>query len=198
MNTKAIVTKLSLVALLSSVSLTNAGCWQLLALLDRDDEPATTDDYGYSSESLEVEAQSLNGDLGAVQDFDGNVYMEEGYEYNDVATMSVYSRNYEQDWNVMTAVTVEGGLDRPELEPGSTATFQNSDYTYSTEVDGQLHVSVLGCSGPAAGGWDFDRTADQVTVTVEEGSDADHRVMHYTATWDDGSQVQGAVEYRWN
>src|SRR5690606_32290231 len=125
---------------------------------------------------VDIRAESLSGSLGAVRDFEGGIWLESGYDYGGVASLSVESRNRDEGWAVMAALTVEGGLSHPDLVPGAVFTFRSDEYDYGYGED-RLYVSLLGCSGPADGYWEFDRNADEVTIQVQEGELPGQRVI---------------------
>lgn len=197
------LSRLGLILTIGGVMVLNAGCWELalgIALSGGDSaepSPAPSRDYTdpYTEGAIDFRAESLSGDLGAVRGFEGNIWQESGYEYGDVASIQVDSRNRDEGWAVMAALTVEGGLDHADLVPGAVFTFRSDDFDYGYGGE-RLYVSLLGCSGPADGYWEFDQTADEVTIEVQEGSTPEHRRIAYTGTWSDGSTVSGAVEYR--
>ncbi len=63
-----------------------------------------------------------------------------------------------------------------------------------------MFFSVLGCSGPSDGNWDYDRTSDEVTVQVEEGPEVGTITLRYTAEmpssdWDstESTTVAGSI-----
>lgn len=199
------LTRLGLTLTIGGTMVLNAGCWELALAIglsdDGSSEPSTapppTDPYSdpYTEGAIDFRAETLSGDLGAVRGFEGNIWQESGYEYGDVASIQVDSRNRDEGWAVMAALTVEGGLDHPDLVPGAVFTFRGDDYGYGYDAE-RLYVSLLGCSGPADAYWEFDQTADEVTLQVQEGSTPDHRRIAYTGTWSDGSTVSGTLEYR--
>jgi hypothetical protein len=204
MNVKKALTRLALVGLIGGTTVLTAGCWEIvlgIELLANDDsssDPYVSYDAGpYGARgTFDVTAQSLRGDLGP-RSFEGGVWMQSGYDYGGEASIEIDARNRDEDWNVMTRLDIEGGLAHPDLVPGAVLTFD--DYYSSRDRGGaRAYISVLGCAGPADGGWDFDSHADQVTVEVQEGSSPDYRRLHFVATWDDASTVEGTVEYRWN
>ena len=206
-----LLNRLAVIGLIGGMTVLNAGCWEIalaIALAEGDDEPYSdpyTDPYSdpyadpYSSGVLEVRNESLTGTLGEVRGFEGNIWMESGYDYGGVASLQVDAKSTEEDWAVMAALTIEGGLDHPDLVPGAVLTFRYDDYSYYSDYGAespQLHVSLLGCSGPADSYWEYDVTADEVTIEVQEGSTPESRRIAYTGTWSDGSTVQGVVEAR--
>jgi len=204
-----LLNRLAVIGLIGGMTVLNAGCWEIalaIALAGGDDEPYSdpyTDPYSdpyadpYSSGVLEVRNESLTGTLGEVRGFEGNIWMESGYDYGGVASLQVDAKSTEEDWAVMAALTIEGGLDHPDLVPGAVLTFRYDDYSYDYSGESRhLHASLLGCSGPADGYWEYDVTADEVTIEVQEGSTPESRRIAYTGTWSDGSTVQGVVEAR--
>lgn len=204
------LTKLGLVLTIAGMGVLNAGCWEIalaVALADNDsttdvdpyyyDEPYYYDDpyyyEPYTEVTVDVRNQGIQGNLGPVRGFEGNIWQEQGYQYGGVATLQVDARSYPENWAVMAALTVEGGLDHPDLVPGAILTFSGYDYTYGSD---RLYISLLGCSGEADGYWDFDVTADEVTVQVSESDTPGYLRLDYTGTWSDGSTVQGTVDYQ--
>jgi len=144
--------------------------------------------YGYGESELNADDGALRGDLGNIADFDGNARISDAYGYDDYAYIEMHAEG--RNWWTMNGVTIEGGIDHPELVDGATLTFHQDDRYYGGS--GSLYVSVLGCSGPETGNWDYDRTAEEVTVTVRELED--RKVIDYVATFpEDGGEVSGSV-----
>ena len=78
----------------------------------------------------------------------------------------------------MTIVEIQGGLNHPDLQPGSTLSFDQSTYPSADD----LQINVIGCAGPAPGQWDYDRPAEDVEVEVEQDpNDEDVLMLKYTA-----------------
>lgn len=149
-----------------------------------------TPGYDATPANLDLGSAELRGRLGDVG-VDDEAWVD---GYADGSYASVYS-NVDEARNgaVMTIFDIEGGLFHDELAPGTQKTFQPQD-VYDAP-DGAAFVTVVGCSGPTAGAWEFDQTAESVSVNVAEG-DAGGRVFNYTARFDDSygesSVVSGA------
>ena len=70
-------------------------------------------------------------------------------------------------------------------------------------MESDLHVTLIGCSGPAEGAWDWDHSAEEVTIDVSEGSSPETLVIDFRGVFstmpDDGStreqEIVGSVEY---
>ena len=159
--------------------------------LERSD-PAYQGTPGYDATpaNLDLSGAELRGRLGDVG-VDDDAWVD-GYADGNYA--SVYS-NVDEARNgaVMTIFDIEGGLFHDELAPGTEQTFQ-PEAIYDAPA-GAAFVTVVGCSGPTAGAWEFDQTAESVSVRVDQG-DNGARVFNYTARFDDGygdaSVVTGA------
>jgi len=78
-------------------------------------------------------------------------------------------------------VTIAGGVDHPDFQPGLVRTFRNSNYG-----DGELNVAITACSGTAeVGNWSYDVYADEVTVEVSETETPAVVRVDYEATTND-------------
>jgi hypothetical protein len=149
-----------------------------------------TPGYDATPANLDLTDAELRGRMGDVG-VDDAAWVD---GYADGTYASVYS-NVDEARNgaAMTIFDIEGGLFHDELAPGTDRTFRPNDIYDVPE--GAAFVTVVGCSGPTAGAWEFDQTAESVTVTVDEGQDG-ARVFNYTARFDDGyaeaSVVTGA------
>lgn len=186
-----------------------SGCelYVLSSLGDDDDPPESiaVPPNLYGDSSLEIRNSELSGDLGRVRQFQGGVWLEQGYQYGDQANVDVHARDVRSDWAVMNLVTIYGGLDNAALTPGATFEFGGADdYYYGGSTS--MYITVLGCAGPSNESWDFDSSADQVSVEVQEGSEPGARILAYAATWSDATDysgrslgqqtVRGSFEYR--
>ncbi len=151
-------------------------------------------DTTYVETPLLVDATQHAGTIGAVREFDGEIFMASGYSYEDWATIEVRSQNRAAGWAAMSVLHISGDLADPALQPGARLTFQND---YERGYDGaSLFIDVVGCSGPEDNQWEDDIPAEEVTVTVHEGATPEQRVLHFEATFPDGmGQVEGEVSY---
>ncbi len=214
MNMKNALTRLALVGLIGGTTVLTSGCWEIVLGIELlassssgsdpyASDPYTSDPYPYydadggtytEPSTIDFTTQSLSGDLGP-RTFDGGVWMESGYDDGYYASLEVHAHDQTEDWRVMTRLDVQGGLAHPDLVPGAVLTYRYDEPDYSGT---RAYVSLLGCSGaaPEDSSWDFDQSADQVTVEVQEGSTPDQRVLHFVGTWSDGSIVDGTVEYQ--
>lgn len=152
-----------------------------------------TVDTGRTPSNLQLSGASLRGNVGDVG-VDGDAAWVDGYADGEYA--SVYTTVDEaMNGAVMTIVDFEGGLSHASLAPGSRTVY-NADDLY-TRSSGDLFVTVIGCSGPNAGAWEFDQTADVVTIDVIEDPDSDSaRLFEYTARFDDGYAEPSVVTGR--
>jgi hypothetical protein len=97
----------------------------------------------------------------------------------------------------MTSLTIEGGLDHPDLVPGAHLVFNNAaryDTYYEPTTEPVLFVSVLGCSGPTQGNYTYDSTADETVVDVEAGLNPGDVNIFFTATYSSYSGTPQVVE----
>jgi hypothetical protein len=213
MQAKTILVRLLGVSTIGAIALSSSGCVELalIAALAGDNDTAVetdptvtgripTDEYYYmdTESTIDFDYNSLSGSLGSVSEFEGGIYQQTGYQYGEVASIQVDAQNADENWALMALLTVEGGIDHPDLVPGATFTFNYDDYygSYDPADADRLYVSLLGCQGSEPGYWDYDRSANEVTLTVEQGVAPEERVFNYTATWDDGSEVNGSVTLR--
>lgn len=159
------------------------------------------DAYYYEDPSTEIAATATlhRGDMGRVRGFDGDIVDVTASSYGGYGNVTVISENRAEGWAAMSVVTVEGGLDHPALVPGAHFTFDSSSYGSSP------HFSVLGCSGPSNGSWEFDQGASSVEVDVVDTGTPDTVEVRYTARFESydyetgastPQAVQGSFRYR--
>lgn len=106
--------------------------------------------------------------------------------YDDGYYMSVETVVELDNRAAMTLLSVSNGADL--FRPGLNATFSLDNY----DNDG-VQVTVLGCVGQDVGVYDeYDMPADETTVVVEEGRNADEMDVAMTARWYDRDADTGA------
>jgi len=121
-----------------------------------DEDPYYYDDYT----ELEASGGVLEGELGLVQvDGDARIYEASDWGYG----ASIELRNNGVGGTGMNRLDIDG-VDISELEAG---TYESTGYT-ATSSTGDPNFSVMGCSGPSDGNWDYDVSADHVSVVVTE------------------------------
>ncbi|MCA9562532.1 MAG: hypothetical protein KC561_03540 [Myxococcales bacterium] len=143
----------------------------------------------YAPAQLDVRSAALRGSVGPVAGI--NHSASEVQAWYDSYYASVYTIVDAPQGAVMTIFEVEGGID--QLDLGQTYVFSGYDYTQD------VSVQVIGCAGQAVDEWEFDQTADVVTVTVTEAPGA--LLVNYTAEFSPqygdsfgSAQVPTAVE----
>jgi hypothetical protein len=151
-------------------------------------EPASPPADSYWTSNVEITNGQLAGSMGAYHGFSEVAYRQAGYSDSYYADVTLDAG---RDFWVMTRLSIEGGLAHPALVPG--ASFEFDGYGYSTE--GGVYISALGCSGPSEGNFEFDESAQHLTVQVEAGPTASQRVIRFNATFSDGATVVGSFGY---
>ena len=168
------------------------GCFYDLGSWDTGgDDTAIGFDGAYNE--LEATDATMNGEVGGVE-LSGESRIQSAYGWSDYVYIDLRANG--RRGAAMNAITIEGGLEA--LEVGEELHFDGDDRYGSAST----YVSVLGCAGPSDGNWDFDRSADQVTVQVEPGPTEDTVQLQYTAYWGRASNTgtvvvprQGATAY---
>ena len=153
------------------------------------------DGYYYEGETTVPASASLHrGDMGSVHGFDGHIIDVTASNYGGYGSVTVISENRADGWAAMSILNINGGLDHPDLVPGRRFTFSSSDYGYD---DGSgtspLHVSLIGCSGPQNGSWDFDQGADSVEVEVVDTGTVGTVEVRYAASFNAYDYETGAT-----
>jgi hypothetical protein len=135
-------------------------------------------DYWSGGSALEVKSAEIEGDLGSITTFgghatDSNIQTSHWDGYDQVTVTVV-----DDEGAAMNIVEIQGGLNHPDLEPGSRLHFDNNVFPDADD----LQISVIGCAGPSPGNWDYDRPAEEVDVEVEQDpNDEDVLMLKYTA-----------------
>lgn len=160
--------------ILAAAGLLLSGCY-LEAFFPSEEEPVWSEPPapvypGGTLAPLSIEGSTLQGSMGAVRSPGGGVWLEEGSF--DGITTSVHIESSGEGWAMMSLVTIQDNL--ATMEPGTVLT---RDY------DEPRQPGLLGCAGLARGAWEFDRPADEVTITVSEGSTPNSRRCDVTATF---------------
>jgi hypothetical protein len=138
--------------------------------------------------NLQIENAYLEGDLGDVRGFAGGVWLQEGYSYEGFSGVEIQARGGEGA--VMTMLSIEGGLDHPDVRPGAVLDFRGFEaYDYDAGAQ-RLYVSALGCSGGAPGDWAYDQNADNVRLNVLEGAEPDTLRIEFTASFRHDGGIQ--------
>lgn len=147
--------------------------------------------------ALDVRAATIAGDIGGVTGIHDDAPLVRGWAYDGYASVDVHTTLPDGSASAMTILGVTGGLNGAEIRPG--AHFElDRDTPFET---GAVYMTLIGCSGPADGNWDFDQSSDTLVVDVREGSQPGTVVIDTVATfplWDDGVRedqvVIGSVE----
>jgi hypothetical protein len=109
-----------------------------------------------------------------------NIYEMGEYEkeYSDSYGASLSFSTPTNDRAVMTILLLTyGGLTHPDLAIGQTHTLGRGDLTPNG-----LLIRLIGCEGSEVGVWNYDRSADEVVLTVTSPEPGVRRI-NYTATW---------------
>ncbi|MFT5354096.1 MAG: hypothetical protein ACI9KE_001297 [Polyangiales bacterium] len=132
---------------------------------------------------LNVTQPQIEGRLG---DFsaNGEGYVANAYGDGNWANIDIRVRG--DRGVIMNALNIEGGLD--SLEVGQTYRSSARDY----DAPAGLYFSMVGCSGPSDNVWEYDRSADEIEVSVEEGPEEGTIELFYNASFEDGSASRGS------
>jgi hypothetical protein len=168
------------------------GCMDFRDFWSRGYEPEPYDPGYYYGDDYRDVVVSDGVVEGAMGDYDGFVapaYEQTGYTTGTDANVTLHAGT---GYWVMTGVTVTGGLDHPDLVPGTIHTFNDETRAaaYSSTYGETLSVDVLGCSGPTQGNYTYDSHANEVVVQVEDGLYENERVFYFTARFDNYGTVQ--------
>lgn len=147
--------------------------------------------YGGEETALTVSDGALEGTFGTIA-ATGEARVQTAYSYSDYAYIELRARGVRGA--VMAGLSINQG-DISDLVVGET--YVSSGDTWGGSA---MFFSVLGCSGPSDGNWDYDRTSDEVTVQVEEGPEVGTITLRYTAEmpssdWDstESTTVAGSI-----
>ncbi len=154
----------------------------------------STSNGGYGSTVTTVGVANLHGSMGHVANFASTQGQLHVTASPTLATVQTDAVDTSQHWWAMTRLTINGGLDHPDLHPGAQVVF---DPQHPVSPGG-LDVMVVGCSGPRQGDYTYDAHATGVVLNVKPGSSPDTRAIAYTAYFDGptGRQtVEGEFEY---
>ena len=177
-----------------------SGCELAVAalILDRaSPEPATSYDpdstYGPQIEPLDGR---LSGSLGEIRNFEGEAYQFEAY--GSSVTMHTGARGGADYGWAMTIIESNRSLGDDIFTPGTH--IETTDWGEAT-VGGELVTfSLVGCSGPDQGTFDYDAPADAMVIDILEGPEPDTRIFRFTADYTsydgESQQVEGELTYR--
>ena len=171
-------TKLSL-ALLTAMAL--PGCYLDLGgpgSFDESIEPPPPTSTWEGTNELDVDTAQLEGRLGG---FSANANAWVASTYGDQYFASIDIRARGARGVIMNSLAISGNIQ--ELEAGTV---------YEPGAPAGLTFSMIGCAGPEDNLWDYDRSTDDVEVSVEEGPEAGTVELFYTATFEDGSASRGS------
>lgn len=134
------------------------------------------DDWTSSSSSrLSTSDPDMVGGIGGVN-VTGDAWINDAYAYDSYAHIDLRARG--AGGVIMQAIDIEG-IDRLRIGDSYTV-----DGIGRYDDDAYPYVSVLGCSGPSDGNWDFDSSADEITVQVDPGPTTNTMRINVTARWD--------------
>ena len=195
-------TRLVMGMVAGTAALSMGGCYFDFDSFDGYDEPpppsarAGFDGYGGVEQALEVRNGAIAGSMGDVEGFSGGVFLEEGWGYEGYSSVQLQAQDRSAGWATMAQLEVDGGLSG--LEEGRVYQFEGyANYDESGIIGGaRAHVRVLGCSGPAAGTWEFDTYADDVQVRLTPGSEAGFQRVDYRAHFS-GSSSGATTQEVW-
>jgi hypothetical protein len=145
--------------------------------------------WGPTGGSLDIGQGMLRGSMGPIRDFDALPYRYEGTNFGGSTNVTLHAGT---GYWVMTGLTIDGGLGHPDLTPGASLSFRDAERPWES---GALFVSVIGCSGPSEGSFEFDDHASQVDVRIREGVTPAQRHMDFTLQFTTGQTVDGSFAY---
>jgi len=145
--------------------------------------------WGDGGGALELEQGTLRGSMGPIRDFSAAAYRYDGADYGTSANVILHAGT---GYWVMAGLNIEGGFGHPDLRPGANLTFRDAERPWES---GALFVSVVGCSGPSEGAFEFDDHANQVDVRIRDGATPTQRVMDFTLHFTNGQTVDGSFAY---
>jgi hypothetical protein len=147
-------------------------------------------------------AGNMNLSNGALHGQVGTVFVHEnaaatdGYQEQGL-TIIFISAETDQSLFAMTMLEFHGGLSDFDLAAGESVTYNIYDKYEVT--NGETFVQVVGCSGEDPSDWEYDESAQSVTLLVEEGDLEGHMTYQYTARFVDALGVEALVtgEFDW-
>lgn len=140
-------------------------------------EMQTENPEAFFQGNLDLSDGSLHGQIGDVF-VDHETDLMDGYHEDDLTLVMMQTGPNDASY-AMTVLEFVGGLDHPSFAIGENSRFNLYDQ-YELE-SGDAFVQVLGCSGDNPNDWEYDNSAQDVSITVSEGSNEDQVVIQYTA-----------------
>lgn len=134
-------------------------------------QPVTELTSGFAGNMQFERSGQLEGEIGAVN-VDSTTASLNGIDEGDVSYVEVMAQG--QNGIGMNVLSIQGGLNNPQLQPGFTGNFTNEDY------GSPLYVEAVGCSGDREYDWDYDVPADDVEIEVTPGDSDDSVTINYT------------------
>lgn len=141
-------------------------------------DTATVPDDPAIDAPVDLRGGSLLGDMGRVQGFADEEPMLRGWSSDGYTNIEVHAQAADGSGAAMAILGLSGELADPSLEPGAHLEFNQFDYPTTG-----IYLSLIGCSGPAEGSWEFDQSATTVVVDVSAGETPDSKVLDFTATF---------------
>lgn len=129
-------------------------------------------------EAVDMRGGTLLGDMGEVQGFEDEAPLLRGWSSEGYTNLEVHAAKADGSGAAMAIVGITGDLSDPELQPGAHLEFSAIDYPETG-----LYVNLIGCSGPTEGDWQFDQSAETVTLDVSEGATPDSVTYDFTGTF---------------
>lgn len=175
--------------LLLSTAIFLGGCWRFPFFSSRGGTGGGDTYVPSGSSTLALSNGNQAGDMGLVLAFDGEASRHTGYYDTYGANLRLDTEG--REW-VMSSIHVTGDLAGAAFAPGTRRTYTSGTY------DSANNVSVTGCSGPSYGDYTYDRSADEVTIEIEDLGSGSRR-MHFETiyTTDSGARqvTTGSVDY---
>ena len=153
--------------------------------------------YAYDPITYEVTGDTLAGSMGNVEGFEGGIFRTAGSGWEGYSSVQIDAANATEAWWVMGRMDIQGGLEHEALVPGAHFEFDSSSGAYGDGTE--VFISMLGCSGPAEGMWEYDQYAEEVEIDVEEGSEPSSLTIRFRATfqhtdWETGASTPQIVD----
>lgn len=136
-----------------------------------------------SVNDLNVTLPQIDGRLGSYA-ASGSGYVANAY--GDSSWSSIDIRVRGEGAVLMNALNIEGDIG--SLEVGETYTQRTRDF----DAPAGLYFSMVGCSGPEDNVWEYDRSTDDIEISVVEGPEEGTVELFYTANFEDGSASTGS------
>jgi hypothetical protein len=173
--------------------------------VDEREEWRSDGDVGYvASGNLLVENGFQAGTMGDVSNYAGTAFRQDGFSHPGFSEVRLDSSG--RGWWVMSGLRIRNAtLD--DLVPNVTYRSATSSVSEGgidgaavpeDDVEDDVEIDVVGCSGPQVDQWNFDNYAEQVEVEVEDVGGGVRRVFWRAWFRHEGElqETEGQFDYR--